>query len=319
MMRRFFIRLTCAVLLCALLSACRSAAPEPSAVPAPAAPTGAALLTIDGHPVETGEYRLFLQGERALAAAYFGARYGAQVDDGFWTREYGGQTPEAYAKQAALERLTGVKMEAILLCERGLLSADAITYSAFLAELERANAQRAAQLARGEILYGLTEYDAATYYSYLAARRHGELLRSQIQLTAPTREQLRGLYDADPAQFAGEIQLTCRVRYEDDGTEEELALSPKTIGKENTEGQRLYDALREQQPGAVLGGMTLNERPVEATLVSLTQGEALTFEEAGDLLRAAWAERELAELLAGRAGAADVVLDRAAYDAIGVE
>ncbi|RAU92252.1 hypothetical protein [Paenibacillus sp. YN15] len=281
---------------------------------AAAVPEGA-LLTIDGYPVPKEEFQLFLQEERALTAAYFSKTYGAEADAEFWKREFAGQTPNDYGKKKALNKLLTVKMQAILLHERGL--AGDISYGKLAAEREKVNARRAEQLRADEIFYGLTEFDEPTYYAYIAAQRLGDLVQSQYELTAPADQQLKELYEKAPERYAAPPVYTCRISYYDGG-EETVVLTAGSISKEDSYGQLIYQKLGSISPGETLPQVNYLGREAAATLLSVEQPE-VGFGQARESLRREWAQQELWALLQQRIAAAAIKLDQRQYDAIGFD
>lgn len=47
------------------------------------------IFTVDGYAVTEEEFHFYVTEQRAVTADYFFRTYGAQVDEGFWTRKYG--------------------------------------------------------------------------------------------------------------------------------------------------------------------------------------------------------------------------------------
>lgn len=314
-MRRnqFFCSIFLLALCAALLSGCAGTDGGSSAPP----PDGA-LLTVDGYPVPAEEFQLFLSEERALTAAYFTATFGAEIDAGFWDRDFSGQTPNQYARQAALNDLLTAKMESILLKERGV--ADDISFEGLVSGMENTNAERAEQLAKGEVFYGLTEYDLATYYTYVRSQRWGELVRSQAEHSTPTQEALRALYDENTAYFTSYPTYVCRFAYRD-GTSEELTISASTVAKEDEAGAALLALLGETAPGSVLPDMSYAGKAGDVTLLIMEPGARLPFDDADvqAQLAALYQEEELYALLRQRVADAVVVLDQARYEALTLE
>lgn len=307
----FFVLLT----LCLLSSGCAGGEGGPISSQSGASLPPGALLTIDGYAVPEAEFRLFLQDERAMTAAYFGREYGAEVDADFWTRDFGGQTPTDYAKQSALNALIATKMESILLKERGL--AEDISYEALMADMADTNAERAEKLQSGEVFYGLTEYDPATYYAYVASNRSGELSRSQYALSTPTEDQLQAIYDENPSLYAPSPSYTCQMYYTD-GEEETIHLSSETLGKEDGSGQALYEALGSLTEGDTLSSVSWQGREGAVTLLTADRPEP-DFVTAKEEIKYTFAERELTALLQQRRSAAAVAFDQAAYDQISMD
>lgn len=309
--KRFFV---IPLVLCLLLSGGCVTRPETAeSPPGPSPVPGGALLTVDGYGVTEEEFTLFLMEQRALTAAYFGREYGAEIDEGFWNRDFDGQTPNQYARDAALQELLTAKMESILLKERGL--ADDISYEALKTNMDKTNAENAQKLKTGEVFYGLTEYDASTYYAYVRSQRWGELVRSQPDYSAPTPDALRKVYDENPDYFTSFPVYTCKFVYSD-GSEEEVEVSAETVHKEDGLGAELLAALGEINPGDTLPGMSMGGKEGDVTLLSLIPGQPLPFEdsETQALLASIYEESELYTLLRQRVADAKVVIDQARFE-----
>jgi hypothetical protein len=197
------------------------------------------LLSIDGVPVTNEEFSVFLNSERADSAAYFGEKYAAQVDAGFWTRSYGGEIPIEYAKQAALLKLKYAKAEEALAVERGLTKRTA--FSELLAELESTNSEREEKLGSGEVFYGLTSYDLDLYYEYRRAQTWQMLLDSQAEKAAPEKE-LREMYEKNAEMYFLGYEVEADILYEN-GSVEQISLSPAGIPKEDGDRQNMYQLL----------------------------------------------------------------------------
>ena len=120
---------------------------------------------INGLDVDVREYLLVAGQERGGVLADFTARYGAQADEGFWQREWDGETPAQALEKRTLDRLTVVKVQQQMMLEAGVLE-DA-GYEAFLEDWRRENQRRRQALERGEALYGPESYTEEQYYTCL--------------------------------------------------------------------------------------------------------------------------------------------------------
>lgn len=47
------------------------------------------IFTVDGYAVTEEEFQSFVKEQRAITVDYFFRTYGAKVDEGFWTHQYG--------------------------------------------------------------------------------------------------------------------------------------------------------------------------------------------------------------------------------------
>ena len=151
------------------------------------------LLTVDGYGVTGEEFLLFLRDQKAATANYYWVNYEMQPDDEFWNTEVDGQTPTEYAKERALDAVVEAKEEFILADERGILEYK--DYNGMMDDMEKENEERAEKEESGEAYYGLTEYTPFTYYQYLSGNVRSELEKSQEEITDPTEEELRQVYE----------------------------------------------------------------------------------------------------------------------------
>ncbi len=272
------------------------------------------VLTVDGYPVMTDEFQLFLKDERALTVAHFAEKYGAQPDSGFWTRDFDGQTPMEYARDAALAKLLAVKTEDILLHERGLL--EEIGFAQIVADMEKKNADQAAKLAAGQPVYGMVKYDLFTYYWRERSNRRTALLTSQIEQANPPEAALRTLYEENRDLLGRGTEITIEIAYEGGGVETET-FSEYTISKEDMEALAVWQSLSGQQPGARLDGVFLRGRTANVTLLSKNELGGESFEDAHNFLVRTYAEEQLRQLIAKRQEDARLVIDRDKWDAAG--
>lgn len=152
--------LACAVLLCVLFAGCaqQAGATQP--------PLAATVLTVDGMAVTAEEFLLFLREEKAAASSHFQSKYGAEYSDTFWTTEYGGETPLAYAKRAALEKLVLYRVESRWMQQYGIVSAPG---------LEGVKEALEGQKTSDSAAYGLEEYSLVEFFSYHRARCYLQL------------------------------------------------------------------------------------------------------------------------------------------------
>ena len=277
---------------------------------------GRYLLTIDGYGVTEEEFRLFLGDQRAITANYFWTQYQVQPDADFWTTEFSGETPLGYAKQRALDALVRSKMQFILAAERNLL--DYQDYDGILADMEAENAERARKQETGEVFYGLTEFSPFTYYQYLNTNLRSELEYSQQELSQPTEDDLRRVYEENLSMF----DLGTVYDYEavfPDGTRESVSQSSLEVGKEDSTTEILLELFETMEPGTVIPSFEYHGQEADIIFLSSTHQGTLSFEEAEDSLRVLYSRSELSQLIASRAEAADIRIDRARFDAITME
>ena len=272
------------------------------------------LLTVDGYGVTEDEFMLFLRDQKAATANYYWVNYEMQPDGEFWTTEVDGQTPTEYAKEKALDALVEAKEEFILADERGILEYQ--DYDGMMEDMEKENEERAAKEESGEAYYGLTEYTPFTYYQYLSGNVRAELEKNQEEITDPTEEQLKQVYEENKENLTLGQVYNYSVRYED-GTEETVSQNTREIGKEDTTIEDLIDNyFAYMQPGETINGYTYHGETADITLQSVENLGYMSFEEAEDSLRAFYARTEISSLLADRVENAEIEFDQERWDAL---
>ena len=272
------------------------------------------LLTVDGYGVTEDEFMLFLRDQKAATANYYWVNYEMQPDGEFWTTEVDGQTPTEYAKEKALDALVEAKEEFILADERGILEYQ--DYDGMMEDMEKENEERAAKEESGEAYYGLTEYTPFTYYQYLSGNVRAELEKNQEEITDPTEEQLKQVYEENKENLTLGQVYNYSVRYED-GTEETVSQNTREIGKEDTTIEDLIDNyFAYMQPGETITGYTYHGETADITLQSVENLGYMSFEESEDSLRAFYARTEISSLLSDRVENAEIEFDQERWDAL---
>lgn len=137
------------------------------------------VMTLNGEPVDVREYRLILNRHRSEVYNDFYLKYGASDSADFWTTAYEGQTPLDQLKQVTLQDLTAIKVQQLLAREYHVvvaltpqgpfLPADP-SYTVFLKNLSQENDRRQAALAKGEPIYGPTQFDEDTFHRYFFSK-----------------------------------------------------------------------------------------------------------------------------------------------------
>jgi hypothetical protein len=161
----------------ALLSAaCGSG--RPTAVPAPSSrvssqpssqpssqlpgPANAVVATVNGAPIELGEFRLTLAKDES--AAYDDFRHTGGTADGpaFWTTPLHGQRPLDWLKQRALTDAEQDKAAQLLGQQHQI--APVLDYPTLVADLAAENQRREAAISQNQPVYGPQQLDLAEFY-----------------------------------------------------------------------------------------------------------------------------------------------------------
>lgn len=272
------------------------------------------LLTVDGYGVTEEEFTLFLRDQKAATANYYWVNYEMQPDNEFWDTEVDGQTPTEYAKEKALAAVVEAKEEFILADERGILEYK--DYDGMMEDMEAENEERARQQEEGEAFYGLTEYTPFTYYQYLSGNVRSELEKDQEEITDPTEEELKQVYEENKENLTLGTVYEYTVQYTD-GTVEEVSQNTRDIAKEDTTVEDLiYNYFSYMQAGETISGYSYHGETADITLKSIEDLGYMSYEEAEDSLRVFFARSEISSLIAERVENAEIVFDQERYDAL---
>ena len=298
---------TAAVCLLLGLTACQQK------TEAAALQNGDALLTVDGCAVTEEEYLLFLRDQKAVTANYYWTQYQMQPDGEFWHTEVDGQTPLDFAKERALQAAVTAKETMLLAAEQDVL--DYRDYPEMLQDMQAENEERAQKKQNGEVYYGVNAFTPFTYYQYLTDNASAEMETAMEKQLAPTEAELQQVYEEYKDLLS--LGTTYRYRIETaDGTLQELTQNTREIGKTDTVTEDLiYGYFTAMQPGQSFAYEYYGQEAA-VTLLDVQEEGMQSFEEARDSLKVFYARQKLADLLEQRTQNADVVLDKARYDAL---
>lgn len=272
------------------------------------------LLAVDGYGVTEEEFLMFLRDQKAATANYYWTNYEMQPNGEFWKTEVDGQTPLEYAKERALSSVIEAKAEFILADERGILEYQ--DYDGMIEDMEAENTKRAEQIANGETVYGNTEYTPFTYYQYMNGNARAELEKNQIEITEPTEEKLKQVYEENKETFSLGQVFTYTVHYAD-GTEETVEQNTREIGKEETTKEDLiYNYFTYMQPGETVENYVYQGKDAVVELNSVENLGYASFEESEKSLRAFYARAELNQIIADKVSNVEVRINKERYGAL---
>lgn len=145
--------ITCAAILSIIFNCIYSIKPD------------AIVATVNGEPINVKEFRQRLAEDRAGIYDYFKKKYDAENNADFWTTEHNGEIPIVKARENALKGLTRIKIQQILMKQKGLISD--ISYEGFLQELKNENKRRQKAVRNKSPIFGPLQYGEREYFSYL--------------------------------------------------------------------------------------------------------------------------------------------------------
>jgi hypothetical protein len=255
------------------------------------------IFTVGGYAVTEEEFQFYVKEQRSITTDYFFKTYGAQVDEGFWTRQYGEnhETPSEYAKKSAMSALLKTKQEQLIADERGL--APYKSFDELKSDMEDENVKRTKMDDSGGTYYGLPQFDLYQYMQYLSGARWPDLVETQLKKTKMSESELQVEYASKSAEYvriADELTATLAIAGQ---AKEEKVLNRLDISKEDTESLKFWESLAAASVGETVIGKYMGE-DVIATLITKPEISKLKLEEVKDSILYGWAESDLRALIA---------------------
>ena len=157
--------------------------------------------------------------------------------------------------------------------------------------MEQENAIRKAKADRGETVYGATQFDLNTYFSYLDSTLEAEIVNYLVEhADQPMLEQARVYYDAHRSSFEQLVSITYELE-ENGQTTSETLTSAGMRSIQNADGT-LADFLYTAQPGEVLEYQSPDGVSRRATLIDAVY-EIPEFEDTVSAAVLAWLNVEV--------------------------
>ncbi|MEK4188621.1 MULTISPECIES: hypothetical protein [Paenibacillus] len=254
------------------------------------------IFTVDGYAVTEEEFHFYVTEQRAVTADYFFRTYGAQVDEGFWTRKYGKnhETPSEYAKNSAMTALLKTKQEQFIADERGI--APYKSFDELESDMDDENVKRAKMDDSGETYYGLPQFDLYQYMQYLSGARWPDLVETQVKKTKMSNAELQVEYASKSAEYTRVADKLTAALATTGQAKKEKVLNRLDISKEDTESLKFWESLAAASVGETVIGKYMDE-DVIATLITKPEITKLKLEEVKDSIIYEWAESDLRALI----------------------
>ncbi|MEK4997334.1 hypothetical protein [Paenibacillus sp. FSL H7-0918] len=255
------------------------------------------IFTVDGYAVTEEEFQSFVKEQRAITVDYFFRTYGAQVDEGFWTRQYGKnhETPSEYAKNSAMTALLMSKQEQFIADKRGI--APYQSFDELKSDMEEENVKRAKMDDSGETYYGLPQFDLYQYMQYLSGARWPDLIETQVKKTKMSDTELQVEYASKSEEYVRVADKLTAALATAGQAKEEKVLNRLDISKEDTESLKFWESLAAASVGETVIGKYMGE-DVVATLTTKPEITKLKLEEVKDSILYGSAESDLRALIA---------------------
>lgn len=264
------------------------------------------LFTVDGYAVTDEEYLFYFNEQRAVTADYFYRTYGAQVDEDFWTRQYGEnqETPSEYAKKSAMTALLWAKQEQMIADERDI--APYKSFDELKSDMEDENTKRANMKDTGETYYGLPQFDLRQYMQYISGARWPDLVETQVKKTKMSDAELQDEYASRSAEYVRTAdELTAMFATSGQAMEPKV-LHRLDLSKDDTESVHFWESLATASVGETVIGNYMGE-DVVATLITKPVITKLTLDEVKNSIIYGRAEFDLRTLITTSANKAKIV------------
>ncbi|MEK4474887.1 hypothetical protein NSQ91_16840 [Paenibacillus sp. FSL R7-0048] len=255
------------------------------------------IFTVDGYAVTEEEFQSFVKEQRAITVDYFFRTYGAKVDEGFWTHQYGKnhETPSEYAKNSAMTALLMSKQEQFIAHKRGI--APYQSFDELKSDMEEENVKRAKMDDSGETYYGLPQFDLYQYMQYLSGARWPDLIETQVKKTKMSDTELQVEYASKSEEYVRVADKLTAALATAGQAKEEKVLNRLDISKEDTESLKFWESLAAASVGETVIGKYMGE-DVVATLTTKPEITKLKLEEVKDSILYGSAESDLRALIA---------------------
>lgn len=172
------------------------------------------VASIAGHPVSAAEVDFHMRLLRPAVQNQIQVQRGITAGPLDWDAEVDGTTARQVLEDRALDEIAKDKIVFIVAHELGLV--DYVDFSGFESALADENASRARDLADGDVVYGVTSFTQAEYYSHtvtdLRTRMQTALSEHDSDPLHVTDRELTDYYRAhagDWAANATRYKLTC--------------------------------------------------------------------------------------------------------------
>lgn len=153
------------------------------------------LITFGSTVISKQEYTQALKTQRAAATNYFKQHYGVSLSSTGWTQEQNGEIPYQWLAKRTITVLRERHAAYLIGVETGLVNDD--SYTNIVKRMQILNQHNQQAKAQGEVVYGRTSYDIASYLDYeLAALKNNYTSDESNPDMALSDEDVQNYYDA---------------------------------------------------------------------------------------------------------------------------
>ncbi len=152
------------------------------------------IAVIDGMKISKKEFEWRMNGFRSACFDFFLQKYNATYNEkDFWNHSFDSITPFQWIKEKTLQQLKIEKVKIKLMQRYGLLKG--YNYEQFLMTYKEENEKRKAMVEKGQVIYGLQQFDENSYHEYILSNALLETQRRMLVNKPLSEKYLRDYYE----------------------------------------------------------------------------------------------------------------------------
>lgn len=148
------------------------------------------IVQIDSERVTKGEFIWRMNGFRSACFNFFMQQYNASYNGpDFWEHPFNSITPMEWIRKRTLQQLVEDKVKIKIMQQYGVLRG--FDYAQFLKAFRDENEKRKILIEQGQVIYGMQEFDARSFYEYVLSNALLETERRMLEVDPPSEKELR--------------------------------------------------------------------------------------------------------------------------------
>lgn len=275
------------------------------------------VVQIGSERISNKEFLWRMNANRSACFDFFIKKYNVLGNGpGFWHQRFDSITPLQWIKKRTLEQLIADKEKIKIMQQYGLLQG--FDHEQFLKAHKDENEKRKALVEKGQVIYGLQQFDDYTFYEYILSNALLETQRRMLATDPPPEKIVQDRYNREKEQFA--IPPTICATFVTKDTQINISLEPATRRADQMRwGTVFHFAVMLKQKGDT-SQVFKDDQGNEGFLVctTWTNNGYLTFSQVRDNLRTHIAAERFNRLLKRKIRAATVKVYPAAWKKIEV-
>lgn len=151
------------------------------------------VVQIDSERVSKGEFVWRMNGFRSACFSFFMQKYNASYNGpDFWDHPFNSITPMDWIRRRTLQQLVEDKVKIKIVQQYGVLPG--FDYTQFLKAFRDENEKRKILIERGQVIYGIQQFEESVFYEYVLSNALLETERRMLAVDPPSEKELRDYY-----------------------------------------------------------------------------------------------------------------------------